>query len=206
MSEHYYTELPSSRIETFIINPIIRNRKYQFKTCSGVFAHKKLDKGTEILLKFMEIPKIATHVLDMGTGYGVIGIVIAIENPKLQVIMTDINRRAVWIARENVQFHKLKNVRIFWGDFYAPIKNLKFDIILTNPPLALGQKKIKNFINETPDYMKRNGFFYLVARTRQGAKKIAEMMRTTFGNVELIKIQSGYRLFRAQKFPNESFL
>lgn len=199
MPEHYFTEIPSSKIDIFTINPFIRNRLYQFKTVSGVFSHKKLDTGTSILIKHVSIPEHATTALDMGCGYGVIGIVIAAENSPLTVTMIDINRRAVWIARENAKLNTISNVKILWGNFYAPIKNQTFDVILINPPLALGQKLLEQFIQETPKHLSLNGMFYLVARTKQGAKKISTIMDTCFGNVELLKIQSGYRLFRSQK-------
>jgi len=205
LTEHYYTEMPSSEIQTFLIKPIIRNRFYQFKTCTGVFSYKKADKGTILLLKYLQIPANASAVLDMGTGYGIMGIVIASEFPHLSVQMIDINQRAVWIARENLKLNKIPNAKVYWGNFYDPLKKEKekFDLVMTNPPLAIGHKIIFNFIAATLDYLKSSGFFYIVARTKQGAKKISEIMKQTFGNVELIALQSGYRLFRSQKNPNQ---
>lgn len=197
--------MPSSEIQTFLIKPIIRNRFYQFKTCTGVFSYKKADKGTILLLKYLQIPANASAVLDMGTGYGIMGIVIASEFPHLSVQMIDINQRAVWIARENLKLNKIPNAKVYWGNFYDPLKKEKekFDLVMTNPPLAIGHKIIFNFIAATLDYLKSSGFFYIVARTKQGAKKISEIMKQTFGNVELIALQSGYRLFRSQKNPNQ---
>ena len=197
--------MPSSEIQTFLIKPIIRNRFYQFKTCTGVFSYNKADKGTILLLKYLQIPANASAVLDMGTGYGIMGIVIASEFPHLSVQMIDINHRAVWIARENLKLNKIPNAKVYWGNFYDPIKKEKekFDLVMTNPPLAIGHKIIFNFIAATLDYLKSSGFFYIVARTKQGAKKISEIMKQTFGNVELIALQSGYRLFRSQKNPNQ---
>ncbi len=168
-----------------------------------MFSYKKLDKGTSLLLNKMQIPVDASQVLDIGTGYGVIGIVVATEYPHIDVSMIDINRRAVWIARENVKLNNLSNVKVFWGDFYEPIKNERFDIILTNPPLSKGQEQIIKFISDTPYFLRKGGFLYLVVRTKQGAKKIADKMMNFFGNVELLKIQSGYRLFRSQKNANQ---
>lgn len=203
MTEHYYTEIPFSKIKIFTISPLIRNRHYQFKTCTGVFSYKKLDKGTSLLLKAMELPDYATHVLDMGTGYGVIGIVIATEFPTIKVTMVDINRRAIWIARENVKLLNISNAKIYWGNFYEPIKSQQFEVILTNPPLALGHEKIFEFISNTPNYLKNNGYLYLVVQTKRGANKISEKMAEIFENVTLLKIQAGYRLFRSQKKSNQ---
>jgi 16S rRNA G1207 methylase RsmC len=201
MTEHYYTELPSSDIEIFTISPFIRTRKYQFKTCTGVFSYKKVDKGTSLLFKYMQIPDNAARVLDMGTGYGIIGIVVASEFPQVKVTMIDINQRAVWMARENLKLNHISNAKVYWGDFYAPIKKEleQFDIILTNPPLAIGHKPILNFIAETLNYLTLQGFLYLVVRTRQGAQKMSAQMKDIFDNVELLSIQGGYRLFRSQK-------
>ena len=205
MTEYYYSKVPLSEIKVFTINPIIRNRQYHFKTCSGVFSYKKVDKGTNLLLKYIQIPKNASKVLDMGTGYGLIGVVVATEFPEIKVFMIDINQRAIWIARENLKMNKISNAKVFWGNFYEPVKKEteQFDVILTNPPLALGHEPILEFISNTPQYLKSNGYLYLVIRTKQGAKKISERMNKTFKNVELLGIQGGYRLFRSQKFFNQ---
>jgi len=205
LPEHYYTETPSSEISTFLIKPIIRNRFYQFKTSSGVFSYRKADKGTLLLLKYLQIPPNATDFLDMGTGYGIIGIAIATEFPHLQVKMIDINQRAVWIARENLKLNKISNAKVYWGDFYAPLKKEKekFDLVVTNPPLALGHKILFDFISTTPFYLKPEGYFYFVVQTKKGAQKFADKMNEFFGNVELVAIQSGYRLFRSQKLTNQ---
>jgi 16S rRNA (guanine1207-N2)-methyltransferase len=199
LTEHYYTEVPLSKISIFTITPTIRNRPYKFKTCSGVFSYKKVDKGTQLLLNHVVIPDTASNVLDMGTGYGIIGIIIAAESPHIQMTMIDINQRAVWIARENLKINKITNAKVYSGNFFAPIKQEKFDVILSNPPLSLGQKIMFEFISNAVNYLTIGGYFYFVVRTKQGAKKMAEKMTETFGNVSLLKIQGGYRLFRAQK-------
>jgi 16S rRNA (guanine1207-N2)-methyltransferase len=113
--------------------------------------------------------------------------------------MIDINQRAVWIARENLKINKITNAKVYSGNFFAPIKQEKFDVILSNPPLSLGQKIMFEFISNAVNYLTIGGYFYFVVRTKQGAKKMAEKMTETFGNVSLLKIQGGYRLFRAQK-------
>ena len=199
MTEHYSTDIPLSDINIFTLTPLIRNRRYKLKTCSGVFSYKKIDKGTLLLLRHLQIPDDATQVLDMGTGYGVIGIVVATEFPHIKVTMVDINRRAVWIARENVKLNNLSNVQVYWGNFFEPIKNTQFDVILSNPPLALGHTEIFQFISNTPPYLNNGGSLFLVVRTKQGAKKIAAHMHSVFGNATLLKIQGGYRLFQSQK-------
>ena len=113
--------------------------------------------------------------------------------------MVDINQRAVWIARENLKLNNISNAKVYSGDFYAPVKKETFDVILTNPPLALGHKMILQFIADTPKYLKMGGYLYIVIRTKQGAKKISEKIKDVFNNVELLGIQGGYRLFRSQK-------
>jgi 16S rRNA (guanine1207-N2)-methyltransferase len=201
MSEHYYTETPLSDVKIFTIKPLIRRQHYRFDTVSGVFSYKKVDRGTELLLKLMEIPSSALKILDMGTGYGVIGTVVAKENPHTHITMIDINQRAVWVARQNLTHNNVSNAKVYWGNFYDPIKKEleSYDVILTNPPLALGHKPIIEFLLETPQYLKKNGYFYLVIRTKQGAKKISQQMKAVFQNVELLGIQGGYRFFRSQK-------
>ena len=76
MSEHYFSESPTSKINLFTIKTNLRNQNFQFLTATGMFSPKNIDKGTRLLIETMELP-IEGNILDLGTGYGVIGIVTA---------------------------------------------------------------------------------------------------------------------------------
>ena len=101
MSDHYYTGLPLSVGKLYKIENIpIRGEFYSFYTAPGVFSSRKIDKGTLLLAEYMEVYE--GRLLDLGCGIGVLGIVAAKSSPETQVILTDVNIRATWLAKKNV--------------------------------------------------------------------------------------------------------
>ena len=94
LSEHYYAEKPISIGRKEIISDVVRGVAVEFIVEAGVFSRRRIDPGTKLLLESAVIPE-EGNVLDVGAGYGVIGITIAKLNPKLKVYMVDINKRAV---------------------------------------------------------------------------------------------------------------
>ena len=97
----------------------------------------RIDPGTRLLIEFMTLPERGS-VLDVGCGYGPVGIAAATFNPNLKVVMTDVNERAVWLAKENAKRNALQNVEVKQGFLYEPVGDMRFEIILSNPqsPLA----------------------------------------------------------------------
>ena len=105
---HYFSEKPESAHKEMTIEGILRNKKLIFKTDTGIFSPKKIDKGTKILVEALELNK-TDDVLDIGCGYGVVGIAIADE--VASITMTDINKRAVKLAKENIKTFIEKGVK-----------------------------------------------------------------------------------------------
>ncbi|MHA1229493.1 MAG: class I SAM-dependent methyltransferase [Candidatus Helarchaeota archaeon] len=199
--EHYFTEKPTSKTITYDISAMIFDKQYIFKTATGVFSYKKIDKGTSILLKYAVLPeKENAKILDLGCGYGVIGIVLADILPKSQVTLIDINQRAIWLCKKNVRLNNVNNVKVLSGDFFEKI-NETFDLIITNPPLKLGKKTLHRIFERSKQLLIQNGSFQTVIRTKQGAKSAMEKLKEIFGsdNVRLVKVKSGFRVYEARK-------
>jgi len=91
--EHYFTPKPKSKPKFGIIQTRLRGIPFKFLTASGVFSKKRVDLGTKLLIEAMVLPE-SGHVLDMGCGYGAVGIAAAKLNPNLHGVMVDINERA----------------------------------------------------------------------------------------------------------------
>ena len=98
--DHYYTKQPKSQPRLGLVSTYLRGNYFQFQTSSSVFSKERIDLGTRLLIESMILPK-AGKILDLGCGYGPIGIVAAVLNPDLHIVMVDINERAVWLAKEN---------------------------------------------------------------------------------------------------------
>lgn len=197
-NEHYFSKNPKSRHEPRLIKYILRGKEYVFETDASTFSREKIDTGTKLLIKYMDI-KPSDEVLDLGCGYGPIGIVAASLAVHGKCHMVDINKRAVELAERNIDTNGIKNARILLGNMFEPLDGLHFDVILTNPPISAGRKTVISFIEGSHTHLKFNGRFYLVARTKQGAKTIKEKMNEIFGNAEYVSIHSGYRVIMSRK-------
>lgn len=196
--EHYFSKNPGSRHRNALINCVLRNKNYIFLTDASTFSRAKIDTGTKVLAKCMKINR-SDVVLDLGCGYGPIGIVAAVLAEDGKCYMVDINRRAARLAEKNVKLNNIKNAEVRSGNMFEPLDGLRFDVILTNPPINAGRKLVLAFIENSYGHLKREGRFYLVVRTKQGAKTIREIMKGIFGNAEYASIHSGYRVIMSSR-------
>ena len=135
---HYYSETQTSKPKLKKIKANLRNFTFDVYTASGIFSPKRIDKGTLILIENMIIKG---KTLDLGCGYGIIGLV-ASKLTKEQVYLTDINKRACQIAELNLKINNIKNAKVIQGNLYEPVKNIKFDTILINPPQTAEKKYV----------------------------------------------------------------
>ena len=196
--DHYFTAHPKSRAEFGMIHTHLRGRPFRFLTASGVFSKRRVDLGTRVLIASMLLPE-EGMVLDVGCGYGAVGIAAAAFNPDLRVIMVDVNKRAVWLARQNIEINNVSNAEVRRGRLYEPIKDLKFTCILSNPPVSAGMETVKAIIAEAPRHMTNKAFFQMVVRSKIGGKRLSIVLESTFGNVNILTRKSGYRVLISEK-------
>ncbi len=197
-NDHYYSENPKTQAKFGIIHACLKNKSFEFTTASSVFSVKRVDPGTRILVDNMVLPKNG-RILDIGCGYGVLGIVAAKLNPKLQVILTDVNRRAVLLARQNAEKNRASNVEVRQGNLYDPVQNYCFDCILSNPPVSAGMETVEAIIKGAPQVMTSNATFQMVVRSKIGKKTLPEAFEKSFGNFKVLAIESGYRVLIGEK-------
>jgi 16S rRNA (guanine1207-N2)-methyltransferase len=195
---HYFTEKPKSKLKLGLIRTNLRGIPFQFLTASGVFSKKHVDLGTRLLIESMILPE-SGYVLDIGCGYGAVGIAAATFNPNIHVIMVDVNERAVWLTKQNIQINHLKNAEARRGHLYTPVKDLTFNCILSNPPVSAGMEKVKAIITEAPKHMNSKGKFQMVTKSKIAGKRLRLIFEETFGNVEVLARKSGYRVLIAEK-------
>ncbi|HEY3378867.1 MAG TPA: class I SAM-dependent methyltransferase [Armatimonadota bacterium] len=196
--DHYYTAQPASLSQPVIYEDTLRGLPLKFWTDHGVFSRGHTDNGTEELLIAMDVAG-AQRILDLGCGYGVIGIVAAKLAPQATVLMTDPNERAVALARQNLASNGVDNAEVRVGEGFAPVADEQFDVILTNPPIRAGNTIIFALIAEAATHLQPHGRLYLVARTKQGAKTFAKEMAKYFTQVEQVGQGSGFRVYCGTK-------
>ena len=198
MGGQYFERRPASARRPARITVTIRGRPFLFQTDSGVFSREGLDRGTELLLEAIEVGP-CESILDLGCGYGVIGIVAAHLSQGGHVILTDVNERAAALARANLVANGTRNAEVRIGDVYAPIDDLVFDHILCNPPIRAGRVVVDRIISEAPSHLLDGGSLWLVARTRQGADTLRLRMTKAFDGADVVKRGSGYKVLRSIK-------
>ena len=196
--EHYFTAFPKSKTKFGIIRTSLRGKSFVFLTTSSVFSKKRVDPGTRLLIEVISLPETG-NALDIGCGYGAVGISIASSNPWLHVVMTDVNTRAVHLARLNIEKNKVHNAEVRCGYLYEPVKDLKFNCVLSNPPVTAGLETVKAIITEAPQIMANKATFHMVIRSKIGAKRLPLVLSKAFGNCQVLARKGGYRVLIAEK-------
>ena len=196
--EHYFTQRPKSKARYGLIRTCLRGRTFEFLTATGVFSKKRIDLGTRLLIESMVLPKQGL-VLDIGCGYGAVGIVAAATRPMLEVYLVDVNRRAVWLAQRNIVNNHVQNAEAKHGSLYQPVKDLTFDCVLSNPPVSAGMQTVKGIISEAPTHMADKATFQMVIKSKVAGKRLRDFFEEAFGNVEVSARESGYRVLLSRK-------
>ncbi|MBY9009077.1 MAG: class I SAM-dependent methyltransferase [Candidatus Lokiarchaeota archaeon] len=203
-NQHYSSQFPDVGVKVFTVPVSLRRHLYLFKTVTGVFSYKKLDLGTKVFIEHMILPKKEGYLLDLGCGYGAIGIVLAYLNPQSSVYLIDTNRRALWCTRENIKYNlseRSGKVTVFHGNYFKPLqnKNIKFDAIYMNPPLRNGRKEFLALCKEIPLFLKRNGQFQFVIKKKMGANSIynylIQNLSSLYEKISVTFKRSGYWIF-----------
>jgi 16S rRNA (guanine1207-N2)-methyltransferase len=197
-TEHYFAAAPSSQARLGLIRTTLRGNSFEFLTASSVFSKKRVDLGTRLLIEAMVLPETGV-VLDVGCGYGAVGIAAAASNPQLNVVMTDVNARAVRLARKNAQKNKVPNVEVRCGFLYKPVGDITFNCVLSNPPVSAGMETVKAIITQAPRVMADKAAFQMVIRSKIGAKTLPLVFNEVFGNCTVLARKSGYRVLIAEK-------
>ncbi|MHA1155053.1 MAG: class I SAM-dependent methyltransferase [Candidatus Heimdallarchaeota archaeon] len=201
MTPHYFSEKPSTTGKTTTIQTHQLGNRLSFKSQSGIFGWMKVDTGSELLLNNLTIPKEADQtILDLGCGYGFLGIALAKAYPKNNFVLTDINELAARLARENCKTNKvLQNTQVYQGNLYEPIKNDLYDTIITNPPLMAGKKILKEIIDNSIKHLKKQGSIQLVVPKKKGLVSMQKMLEGVYGTYQVLAKGSGFWVLKSEK-------
>ncbi|HHY82136.1 MAG TPA: class I SAM-dependent methyltransferase [Clostridiales bacterium] len=197
--EHYYTHDPQSPHDIKSIAFSANDINLVLYTDTGVFSRDKVDYGSEAMIK--SLPRLTGKILDLGCGYGVIGLSIAKMNPDAHVTMVDINQRAVELAVKNIERNKIKNAEAYVSDGFQKVDGL-FNAIVSNPPIRAGKSVIYPLFEESINYLHPGGSLYLVIQKKQGAKSAVDKLISVFGNCEVINKKGGYWILKSSKLSS----
>ena len=197
MSEHYYPPNPQSKHKPAQVAFDYRGTRLCYATDSGVFSRLELDRGTEVLLSALP-EELSGDVLDMGCGYGALGVSVAAVCPRCRLTMADVNERAVELAAENAKANGV-SAETLQSDGYAALTGRSFDCILQNPPIRAGKQVIYQMFADGARALRPDSALYLVIRKQQGAPSAIRYLQTLFGRVDEIEKKSGYWIIRCMQ-------
>ncbi|HFX5562855.1 TPA: class I SAM-dependent methyltransferase [Streptococcus pyogenes] len=195
MTKMYYDENPDSLHDIHEVKVELLNHPFTFLTDSGVFSKKMVDFGSQVLLKTLNF-KENERVLDLGCGYGPLGISLA-KVQRVDATLVDINNRALDLARKNATNNQVA-VTIFQSNIYENISG-HFEYIISNPPIRAGKRVVHSIIEKSIDFLVVNGDLTIVIQKKQGAPSAKAKMATIFGNVEILRKDKGYYVLRSIK-------
>ena len=197
MNDHYYTRNPASESRPVDCEYVYRGIPLAFRTDAGVFSKGEVDDGTDLLLK--SLPEEMTgDILDLGCGWGVIGICVARRWPDTRVTMADVNLRALELARGNAERNRAE-VRCLESDGMEALKDSRFDAVITNPPIRAGKQVIYRMFADAEECLRPGGSLILVIRKQQGAESCLRYLQTLFPKVEKTAKSGGFWVLTATK-------
>ncbi len=183
------------------ITKILRDKEYQFETKPGLFSKEQIDAGSELLIETMEIHP-TDVVLDIGCGYGAIGLVAANLAKDGKTFMVDTDIRAVKYAKINAELNKIKNVEIKPSDGFEEVSDIKFDLVVSNPPSHVPKETLLEFIQDAKKQLKKNGKLLFVTEKR--IKPLIEReFKRVFGNYDVLAARAQYVVSVAHQLPLE---
>jgi 16S rRNA (guanine1207-N2)-methyltransferase len=199
MTNHYYTENPDLAHDLEQWSFELRGKKFQFLTDSGVFSRNTVDYGSRVLIDafdWEELPE--GKMLDVGCGYGPIGLTLASLSGRT-VEMIDVNQRAVTLAQENAKKNQIENVDIHTSNIYADVHEQQYAAIISNPPIRAGKKVVHEILSEAHSLLVTGGTLTVVIQKKQGAPSAEKKMSEVFGNVEIVTKDKGYYILKSVK-------
>ena len=191
----YYAENPDAAHDIHELRVDLLGEKMTFLTDAGVFSKKMIDFGSQLLLKCLEVNQGET-VLDVGCGYGPLGLSLA-KAYGVQATMVDINNRALDLAQQNAERNKVA-ATIFQSNIYEQVEG-HFNHVISNPPIRAGKQVVYEIIEKSMDFLEDGGDLTIVIQKKQGAPSAKNKMEEVFGNCEVVKKDKGYYILRSVK-------
>ena len=197
---HYFDSKPDSQHQIIEISVRLRGRDFRFVTDRSVFSRQRLDFGSELLVETVceqeSSPK--GRLLDLGCGYGAVGIMMKRFFPALEVVLCDINERALALAKKNARANQASYVEIIQSDGIKAVSG-QFNLIMTNPPIRAGKAVVYRFFAESAAALTPDGRLYVVIQKKQGAPSALKRLQELFADAQVVEHKSGYWIIRATK-------
>jgi 16S rRNA (guanine1207-N2)-methyltransferase len=201
--EHYFTAEPGAPQRQRHIEFDVNNRTYRLVSSGSVFSAARLDPGTSVLLHKAPPPAPETKgaLLDLGSGYGPISVVLATAAPDATVYAVDVNTRALDLVRENAQALDL-NIVAKTPDEVPD--DVRFAQIWSNPPIRIGKAELHDLLSRWLPRLADDGVAWLVVSKNLGADSLQRWLAERGWSVERHASQKGFRVLRVTRTGTET--
>lgn len=196
MDNHYFSQTPQAASSPKPFDTVYKGVRYRFVTDAGVFSKGEMDKGTMTLLSAAP-ERMEGTLLDLGCGWGAVGVTLGKLHPALLVTMADINERAIALAADNARANGVKAETVL-SDGFDKIPG-QFDYILLNPPIRAGKQVVYRLFDGCRQHLAPEGSLYVVIRKQQGADSAQKYLATLFEEVTIRQRNAGFRVFECKK-------
>lgn len=199
MTNHYYSKTPDTAHEYAHWDFELKGKTFRFTTDSNVFSKTTVDYGSRVLIDAFDDTDLPDGpLLDLGCGYGPIGLSLAYATNRF-VEMVDVNERALELAQKNAVQNKIENVDIHSSYIYETLNKTAYAGILSNPPIRAGKQVVHEILEKAAPLLLPGGTLTIVIQKKQGAPSAQKKMLETFGNAEIILKDRGYYIIQSIK-------
>lgn len=198
MSNQYFENNDKLKSNIQTIKYYFKKDTLFFDTDNGVFSKGGIDFGSNVLLQTLPNFEGKKTLLDVGCGYGTMGLTMAKKYPNLDVDMVDVNLRAIELSKNNALKNNIHNVNIFESSCYENVDKV-YDVIISNPPIRAGKKIVFEILSGAYEHLDKGGELYIVIQKKQGAESSLKYLKTIFESVEVINKDGGYWIIKSRK-------
>jgi 16S rRNA (guanine1207-N2)-methyltransferase len=201
VSQQYFAEHPAARRRPGSVHVVTPDLHLELTTDSGMFSPSRLDPGTRLLLDTAPPPPAEGDLLDLGSGYGPLALVLAARSPGARVWAVDVNARALELCEANAGRAGLANVRCVTPD--DPALPGTFGLIWSNPPIRIGKQALHALLASWLARLAAGAAAYLVVQRNLGSDSLQRWLEGAGWPAERVAARSGYRVLRVHRVPTE---
>jgi 16S rRNA (guanine1207-N2)-methyltransferase len=197
VSQQYFAERPAAARRPGSVHVVTSDLHLELATDAGVFSPSRLDPGTRLLLEAAPPPPAAGSLLDLGSGYGPLALVLAARSPGAQVWAVDVNTRALELCARNAERAGLRNVHCAAPD--DPAVPATFGLIWSNPPIRIGKAALHALLAAWLGRLEPDGAAYLVVQRNLGSDSLQRWLQGAGWAAERIAARAGYRVLSVSR-------
>jgi 16S rRNA (guanine1207-N2)-methyltransferase len=197
--EHYFSTEPRVASRPMTVRVDLPDRTLELVTDRGVFAHGRIDRGTELLLRSIPPPPSTGDLLDLGCGYGPIAVTVALRAPAARVWAIEVNQRALELCSRNARANGAANFVVVSPE-HVP-DGVRFNAVYSNPPVRLGKEALHDVLRTWLNRLAAASTAFLVVQRHLGSDSLVRWLEQDGHEVTRLRSRWGYRVLEVRPAP-----